>query len=244
MRYMKGMRRLFATSFTVLALVACGGTHYVSTRAPDAELIADAQSPAEVRAAVIRALASRRFKTESEQAGRVVARLDKGSERLRVAVEYTGQQYSIVYLDSAGLQTKTENGEVLVESTYKSWTDKLKHAIGDELKRPAKERAEAERQERAYQLLLQAGRTAEAQANAQAAEAQANANAQADAPAPDPAAAPAPPPVTIQSTTTIRESQQSFTCCINGARYACPGEAAFKECVSRGPSKCTPAGRC
>jgi hypothetical protein len=236
------MRRLFSASVAIVALVACSGTHYVSTRAPDAVLMADAQSPAEVRAAVVRALASRRFTTESEQAGRVVARLDKGSERLRVAVEYTGQQYAVVYLDSAGLKTKTENVEVLVESSYKSWTDKLKHAIGEELKRPAKERAEAERREREYQLLLQAQRTAEAQATAQAAEAQATA---ASAPAaPDPVAAPAPPPVTFQSTTTIRESQQSFTCCINGARYACPGQEAFRECVSKGPSKCTPAGRC
>src|SRR5215468_2508631 len=100
------MRRLFAASVTVLTLVACSGsTHYVSTKAPDSVLIADAQSPAEVRAAVVRALALRRFTTESEQAGRVVARLEKGSERVRVAVEYSGQQYAVRYIDSAGLKT-------------------------------------------------------------------------------------------------------------------------------------------
>ncbi len=236
------MRRLFAASLTVLTLVACGGSHFVGTRAADPVLLADAQSPAEVRAAVVRALAARRFSTESETAGRVVARLEKGGERIRVAVEYSDHQYAIRYLDSAGMQTRTENGELLVGGDYRSWTDKLKHAIGEELRRPAKERAETERRERDYQLLLQAQRTTEALATERAAEAQA---AAANGPPPaDPAPAPAPPPVVIQGGTTIRESQQSFTCCINGARYACPGEEAFRHCVSRGPTKCTPAGRC
>ena len=233
------MRRVIVASLVTLAVVACGGTHYVSTKSADAVLMPDGGSPGEIRAAVIRALASRRFTTESETAGRVVARHDKGSERLRVAVEYTGQQYLVRYVDSAGLETKTENGELYIGGDYKSWTEKLKHAIGEEVKRPAKERAEAERREREYQVLLQTQRTAEAQANAQA-------QAAALAPAPDPVVAPVPasPPIMIQGGTTIRESQQSFTCCINGSKYTCPGEEAFRQCVSRGPSKCTPAGRC
>src|SRR5262245_59980579 len=118
-------RHLFVASFIVFAVVACGGTHYVSTRSPDAVLLANAQSPAEVRAAIVRALADRRYVTESEQAGSIVARLQKGSERIRVAVDYSGQQYMVRYLHSAGLRTRQDSdGSVLVESTYLSWTDK------------------------------------------------------------------------------------------------------------------------
>jgi hypothetical protein len=52
----------------------------------------------------------------------------------------------------------------------------------------------------------------------------------------------------VQQTVIQQQSHtgtSSFTCCVNGARYTCPDDAAFRACVTMSPSHgCTRAGGC
>ena len=245
------MRSLSCAALLTLLLAACG-TSYTSTRVADPVLVAKSDSPAEVRAAVVRALAARKFSAKSEEPGKIVAELDRGSERLVVAVEYSSTQYLVRYVSSSGLKTKPgPGGDLLVDEHWAGWVKGLKSRIGEELLAPAKEAAETAKRERDYQLMLEQNRTAQAQANAQAAQA----NAQPTEPAPAPAAPgivpvviqpviPLPLPtlpmpagnVNVQHSTT--SGSATITCCINGAFYVCPSQEAFKKCMSLGPHEC------
>lgn len=245
------MRSLSCAALLALLLAACG-TSYTSTRVADPVLVAKSDSPAEVRAAVVRALAARKFSAKSEEPGKIVAELDRGSERLVVAVEYSSTQYLVRYVSSSGLKTKPgPDGDLLVDEHWAGWVKGLKARIGEEMLAPAKEAAETAKRERDYQLMLEQNRTAQAQANAQAAQA----NAQPADPAPAPAAPgivpvviqpviPLPLPtlpmpagnVNVQHSTT--SGSATITCCINGAFYVCPSQEAFKKCMSLGPHEC------
>lgn len=235
-----------------LSASACG-TAYSSTKVADPVLIARAQSPAEVRAAIVRAMDGRRFSPKSEQPGLIVARLDRGDVKLEIAIEYSGTQYLVRYVTSSGLKTKPgPDGDVLVDEHWAGWVKGLKSRIGEELLAPAKEANAAAKRERDYQLMLEQHRTAQAQANA-AAAAQANGAAN---PGPDTPASPGPAvPFVIQPVIPIPMPQlpggsvnlhhsstsgsQTITCCINGAFYVCPSQEAFKKCMSLGPHECT-----
>ena len=103
------MRSLSCAALLALLLAACG-TSYTSTRVADPVLVAKSDSPAEVRAAVVRALAARKFIAKSEEPGKIVAELDRGSEKLVVAVEYSSTQYLVRYVSSSGLKTKPGPG--------------------------------------------------------------------------------------------------------------------------------------
>jgi hypothetical protein len=46
------------------------------------------------------------------------------------------------------------------------------------------------------------------------------------------------------SNTTVAQSQQSLTCCINGSKYMCPSQDAFQRCATESPDQCSPAGGC
>lgn len=236
------MRISIAVVLASSLLVAGCGTTFVSTRVAEPVLVARPQSPAEVRAAIIRAMQFRKFSPESEEAGRIIAHLDHGDARLQVAIEYSPTQYAIRYLSSTGLQTAAgPNGEVLVEKRWVSWTKTLNARIGEELQVPARQAAEAARQEREYQLMIEQHHTAQAQADAQAAQG---------------AAAPGQPApggpsagqvlgagaVVIQAvipTGGINLHAGSYTCCINGAHYTCPNQEALNQCTRSGPSQCT-----
>lgn len=213
---------------------------FVPATQADAILL-EGQEPSEVRSAVIRALLNRKFKTESEEAGKIIARLDKGDITLKVAVEYSGTQYLVRYVSSEGLETfKSPSGELQIEDRYDSWTRGLKKVIDKELKRPAAERAEAERNRREYELLL---------ARAKSGVAEPSAGGEPAAPSPLGVAGAilgSVPvgPVNVGGDASVKHSQQSLTCCINGAQYKCPGQDAFDKCMTSGPSACTPAGRC
>ncbi|MFO0639243.1 MAG: hypothetical protein U0183_08520 [Polyangiaceae bacterium] len=247
-----------------LAFVACGGATFTSTKAAEPVLIAKSESPAEVRAAIVRAMQSRRFSALGEEPGKISARLDKGDITLDVDIEYSGTQYVVRYVKSSGLKTKPgPAGEVLVDDHWAGWVKGLRARIGEELLVPAKEAAETAKREREYQLLLEQHKTAQAQANAQAAQAQSQ-PAQPSAPGnpvpiqptmpmvqqPEPGH-PGPPPGLIPNIPTlpvpmppvpagtINLSHSSFTCCINGAYYVCPNQEAFKKCARLGPNECT-----
>ena len=240
--------RMLGTASVAMCLFAASGcgTSYTSTRVADPVLIARASAPSEVRAAIVRAMEARRFTPKSEEPGRIVARLDRGSTKLDVAIEYSGTQYVVRYLDSTGLKSKQgSEGDVLVDEHWSGWVKGLRARIGEELLVPAKEAAETARRERDYQLLIEQHRTAQAQANA-------NAGQGGD---PNGGAPVAPGQLVIQPVIPIPLPQlpsgglnlnrsttsgsQSITCCINGAFYVCPSQVAFKKCMSLGPNECT-----
>ena len=233
---------IVAVALASSLLVAGCGTTFVSTRVVEPVLVARPQSPAEVRAAIIRAMQFRKYSPESEEEGRIIAHLDHGDERLQVAIEYSPTQYAVRYLSSSGLKTAAApDGEVLVDRRWVSWVKTLKARIAEELQVPARQAADAARQEREYQLMIEQHHTAQAQADAQAAQGPA---------APGPAAPSGPSAgqvlgagaVVIQAvipTGGINLQAGSYTCCINGAHYTCPNQEALNQCTRLGPSQCT-----
>ncbi len=221
-----------------LAVASCG-TSYVSTKTTDTILL-EGQDVAEVRAAIVRAMKLRKFKPQREEPGMIIAKLERGDERVEVAIEYSSSQFLIRYLSSEGLETAKVEDELLIDDAYASYTKKLSVVIEKELKRPAQERAETERNRREYELML-----ARAQAGT-------DRPAQTDGGGGEPSGptvggileqvGPMVPPVQLDG--SVKHSQQSLTCCINGAKYNCPGQDAFNACMTKGPSQCTPAGGC
>lgn len=237
------MRTSIAVVLASSLLIAGCGTSFVSTRTAEPVLVARPQSPAEVRAAIIRAMAFRKFSPESEVEGSIVAHLDKGDARLQVAIDYTPTQYSVRYLSSTGLQTETApSGEVLVEKRWVSWAKALNTSIAQELLVPARQAAEAARQEREYQLMIEQQHTAQAQAAAAAA----------GAPGPEQAAPSGPTAgqvfgagsLVLQAVIPtggggIDLHAGSFHCEVNGVKYTCPSHDALNHCTQVGPSGCT-----
>jgi hypothetical protein len=238
------MRRLLALSF--LALSACSyGSVPVNQARP--VLIANAQEPYMIRAAIVRALDARRFTAEADAPGRVVARYVNGDRWFRVNVDYSTTQFTVSYVDSGGMETfvDPETQALMIDGRYGRWVTNLERSIESEIDRPYREAAEAEAARREYELAMAAEqrRAAEASAEAEALRRQ-------------PVPAPSPVPLIVQGVQSLpippigvgggasfdashRQSTQSLTCCINGAFYACPGQAAFNECLSSGPSQCT-----
>jgi hypothetical protein len=221
-----------------LATASCG-TSYVSTKTADPTLL-EGQDPAEVRAAIIRAMKLRKFKAVREEPGVITAKLERGDETVEVAIEYSGSQFLIRYLGSEGLETAKVGDELMIDDAYSAYTRKLSAVIEKELARPARERADAERDRREYELMLaraRAGTDRPAQASGGGGEPSGpnvgNIIEQ---------VAPMVPQVEVGG--SVRHSEQSLTCCINGAKYLCPGQDAFNQCITNGPSACTPAGGC
>jgi hypothetical protein len=232
--------RSFVLPFALILATGCE-TSFVPATQADAILL-EGQEASEVRAAIIRALLARRFKTESEEAGKINARLDKGDVTLNIAVEYSGTQYLVRYMGSAGLETvKTPNGQLMIDDQYESWTKGLKKVIDKELKKPAAERAEAERNRREYELLLARAKAGVVEPSSPSQPSGPNG---ADIAGAILGAVPVGNVPTVGGDVNVQHSQQSLTCCINGAQYKCPGQEAFNQCMTSGPSACTPAGRC
>jgi hypothetical protein len=234
---------------SILAVIACGGGGKYMPPPAEPSLLAQPEAPTDVRAAIVLALADRKFKTEGEETNRIVAHYSRKDAGIRVVVDYDGSRYTVHLLASHGYKTKMERGEMLVEKRVSSAIKALNAAIDRELARPAKERAEAERKQREYELQMQAMRTSQAQAEAQA-------NAQQPPPPQggdqgeeqEPSGGPSwdatfrvsVPVPQIQ----VRGSVYSGSCCINGAKYSCPDQATFQACSQMNPSGCTPAGSC
>ncbi|MBL9027387.1 MAG: hypothetical protein JNL21_34670 [Myxococcales bacterium] len=54
----------------------------------------------------------------------------------------------------------------------------------------------------------------------------------------------APPPQQVIIRQQTNQSSSSFTCCINGAKYTCPNDAEFRNCMTLQGHGCAPAGGC
>jgi hypothetical protein len=267
------MIRLARLLVLPLALLGACSHPLHPVEAPRVQLIAESYSPAEIRAALIRALDRRKFVAEREDEGMIMARWQKKDQTAHVAVEYTQTQFGVRYLDSAGFaETKDPtSGALMVDSRYDDMIATLEKVIVEELRRPAKERADAERHQREYDAMMQMARTAQATAEAQAASANAGAaqadaataQANADAAQANADAAQAQanaPPTTIINKTVIQNNVQNVRKDVvinnNGARpawpsfcdkpvkavWSCPSQAALNACMAS-RSNCTKACR-
>jgi hypothetical protein len=142
---------------TLLFAAGCGHTAVLRPATqPQVELIGDAYQPGQVRAAVVHALASRRFVAEGEEPGKIVARYERDGRQARIAVEYSQTQFVIRFLASANMsETKDGSGSVMVDSLYFDWTKALDRTIQDELKKIGKDAAAAAKADRDYAIMLE-----------------------------------------------------------------------------------------
>ncbi|MCA9608526.1 MAG: hypothetical protein KC619_23135, partial [Myxococcales bacterium] len=146
----------------VLGAAACGrGIVPLNPTTP--VLLQSQADPAELRAAIIRALEARRYTTESEEPGVLVARLQNRGVMLRLRLDYSPTDYRITYLESTGLDHRLDpDGNPVISRRYDGWVAQLRRTIDDELGRPAREAAEAEEQQRQHELaVLEQQRNAE-----------------------------------------------------------------------------------
>jgi len=98
-----------------------------------AVLLPDAHPEAAVRAAIIRSLSDQRFETESEEAGFIKAKYQRGDRSIQISVEYTGSQYRVQYLDSDGFASQGKGNQLMLDSALHKQIGKLKKQIDREL---------------------------------------------------------------------------------------------------------------
>lgn len=134
-----------------LSLSACSARLYPLTN-QGAVLLATAQDPATVRAAIARALTARSYTTERDDPGLIVARIDNRGTTLRLKVEYSGTQWSIQYLDSQGLSYQETAQGPMINRVYGNRVQELRRAIESELGRPAREAQAAVDAQRQHEL--------------------------------------------------------------------------------------------
>src|ERR1700733_6323277 len=83
---------------------------------PHVQLIAESYAPAEIRAAMIRALDLRKFVAEKEEEGHITARFQRSDHSAHIVVDYSPTQFGVRYLDSTGLgETKDASGTLMVD---------------------------------------------------------------------------------------------------------------------------------
>lgn len=116
-----------------------GGEVVTFAPSPTTVIVTGSEGEAELRAALARALESRRFALESSEPTRLVARLSARSVSVRVAIDLAPQQIVISYLDSNGLEVD----EARQSRRYDGWIRSLADTIEAEIARPERERQEA-----------------------------------------------------------------------------------------------------
>jgi len=228
----------------LIALLTGCGTKMVPVQ-PEMVLLDQPQPGDAVRAAIIRGVTRHKLTTDSEKPGRIVATYDRRGVMYRFAIEYTDRQYVIHYLETRGLETATSRDGMLIETRYPRMIKRLQRAINEEISRPAREAAEARSRARQHELAVEAERRRAEEAALERERLQRQPPPTSPPPPPVHIHPPAPRhPVQIQRRSVHRSGSQTLTCCINGARYTCPSQQAFNQCMSLSPSACTPAGRC
>ena len=145
---------LARVALVVLVLTGCGrGVVPLSTTTP--VLLAAQTDPELLRAAIVRALDARRFTTESETPGRIVARMSSRGQMLGLAVDYSATDYRITYLDSQGLGYRVgADGQAMISRHYDRRVAQLRQTIESELERPEREAREAVEEQRQHELAV------------------------------------------------------------------------------------------
>ena len=98
----------------------------------DPKPIAAAETPAQTRVAILRALIEGHYAVESEQAGQIIARYSRSKWNMVVAVDYSNQ-VSVRYLSSENLQYGTKNGTPVIHPGYNKRVQRLAKVIGTEI---------------------------------------------------------------------------------------------------------------
>ncbi len=155
-----GFRTASLLLFASLALVACGGG-LVAVGGPRGTLVAQTDDAQQVRDALARALAARRFSIEAEEPGALVARYDRGAIMVRIRIDYSATEYRITYVDSVGLdfQIDPATQQAVISPHYGRYVTALDRVAQRELQRPAREAQEAQEAERQHQLAMQQAET-------------------------------------------------------------------------------------
>ncbi|MGE0789809.1 MAG: hypothetical protein AB7S26_29320 [Sandaracinaceae bacterium] len=142
----------------VLALslaTACGGRAVVFNATTPVLLSSPVNETGELRAAIVRALSARRFTTEAEQPGQIIARYSARRQTLRLQIDYSPTEYRLTYLDSTGMGYRVdETGTPVISRTYDRALANLQRSITDELGRPAREAEEALDEQRRHELAV------------------------------------------------------------------------------------------
>jgi len=120
--------RLLLVSLALAAAAACATPKPLVDPAP----IAAAETPAQTRVAILRALIENDWKVESEQPGEIIARYDKTRWNMVVAVDYT-EQVSVRYVRSENLEYGTSNGTPVIHGSYNKRVRRLSNEIGTEI---------------------------------------------------------------------------------------------------------------
>ena len=94
--------------------------------------IASAESSAQTRAAILRALIESHYTVESEEAGRIIARYDRSKWNMVVAIDYSNQ-VAVRYLSSQNLEYGTKNGTPVIHPGYNKRVQRLARVIGTEI---------------------------------------------------------------------------------------------------------------
>ncbi|HJL18916.1 MAG TPA: hypothetical protein RMH99_24850 [Sandaracinaceae bacterium LLY-WYZ-13_1] len=150
--HQRGLRAL-ALALGLLAFAGCRRPVPLTPTTP--VLLQHEADPEALRAAIVRALEARQFTTESEEPGRLVARLSHRGRTLRVAIEYGPEQYRITYLESTGLGYRVRpDGQAIISPYYDRYVQRLRRTIDDEIERPAREAREAEERQREHEMAL------------------------------------------------------------------------------------------
>jgi len=98
----------------------------------DPKPIAAAESSAQTRAAILRALIEGNYTVESEEAGRIIARYGGSKWNMVVAVDYSNQ-VAVRYLSSENLEYGTKNGTPVIHPGYNKRVQRLTREIGTEI---------------------------------------------------------------------------------------------------------------
>ncbi len=118
------MVRVCALSLMVLSLVSCRRSVPevdLSAAEPRVVLLSESHEPAEIRAAIIKAMQSRGWAAEEESANEIGARLNHKGSMVRVSMHYTADQVSIkaVQVEGRGYEKWVSNLEASIRSALK-----------------------------------------------------------------------------------------------------------------------------
>jgi hypothetical protein len=129
----KQTSRVRAGALIVLVSLALAA---VGCRTPqplvDPPPIAAAESTAQTRAAILRALIESHYTVESEEAGRIVARYGRSKWNMVVAVDYSNQ-VAVRYVSSENLDYATKKGAPVIHPGYNKRVQRLARVIGTEI---------------------------------------------------------------------------------------------------------------
>ena len=125
----------------VAALLAAAPAHARNAPMVNFENIAistsdgKAAAPEKVRKAIIQAASARKWAPSQHSPNTIRATYNHGSKYSAVVdIKFTGQSYSIVYVDSVGLNYASEGGKSVVHPTYNKLVTALRQSIDAQLR--------------------------------------------------------------------------------------------------------------